>query len=134
MKKLKLRDIWGYASGEGATSITMNGIGNFSMLFFTQLMGMRPELIGIAFGTGSIYDALTDPVLGTISDRTSTRFGRRHPYMLIGGLLLAVLFFFVWFVPETFQGEKTLFWYLLIINILIKTESRSICLESGKKF
>lgn len=121
LKRLKLRDIWGYAFGEGASSITMGGMGNYAMLFYTQIMGMSPELAGTAFAATTIYDAVTDPLMGTISDRTSSRFGRRHPYMLIGGLLLAVLFLFVWFVPETFQGEKQLFWYLLIINILIKT-------------
>ncbi|VGO13005.1 Inner membrane symporter YicJ [Pontiella desulfatans] len=120
-QKLKTRDLWGYALGEGATSITMNGVNNFALLFYTQIMGMSPELAGAAFAATTLYDAITDPVMGTISDRTNSRFGRRHPYMLIGGLLLAMLFFFVWFVPETFQGEKTLFWYLLILNILIKT-------------
>jgi GPH family glycoside/pentoside/hexuronide:cation symporter len=123
MKKagLKLRDIWGYASGEGATSITMNGMANYALLFYTQIMGMSPELAGTAFAATTIYDAVTDPMMGTISDRTNSRFGRRHPYMLVGGLLLAVLFFFLWFVPGAFQGEKALFWYLLIINILLKT-------------
>ncbi|QHI67996.1 MFS transporter [Tichowtungia aerotolerans] len=121
LKKLKLHDLWGYASGEGATSITMNGIGNFAMLFYTQIMGMSPELAGTVFGIVTVYDAVTDPLMGTISDRTTSRFGRRHPYMLIGGLVLAVLFLFLWFIPETFHGEKKLFWYLLLLNILIKT-------------
>ncbi len=123
MKKmrLKLRDIWGYAFGEGASSITMGGMGNYAMLFYTQIMGMSPALAGTAFAATAVYDAVTDPMMGTISDRTNTRFGRRHPYMLVGGLFLAALFFFVWFVPETFQGEKQLFWYVLILNILITT-------------
>lgn len=118
---LRLRDLWGYASGEGATSITMNGISNFGMLFYTQIMGMRPELAGIALSIATVWDAVTDPVMGTISDRTATRFGRRHPYMLVGGLLLALAFLALWFVPESFQGEKKLFWYLLTVNIFIKT-------------
>lgn len=120
-KKLKIRELWGYATGEGATSITINGIANYAMLFYTQILGMSPELAGLAFGIGTIYDAITDPVMGTVSDRTNSRFGRRHPYMLIGGVLLAVLFFFLWFVPESFQGEKRLFAYLVAINILIKS-------------
>ena len=119
--KLKIRDLWGYASGEGAAAVTMNGISGFAMLFYTQIMGMSPELIGIAFGVGTIYDAITDPLMGTVSDRTHSRFGRRHPYMLVGGLLMAVFFFLHWFVPESFQGEKRLFGYLIVINLLIKT-------------
>lgn len=121
MKNLKLRDIWGYAFGEGATSISMNGIGNYAMLFFTQILGMSPELAGITFGIASIYDAITDPLMGTITDRTNSRFGRRHPYMLIGGILLAVLFLGFWFVPESFQGEKRLFGYFIVLNMLFRT-------------
>jgi glycoside/pentoside/hexuronide:cation symporter, GPH family len=119
--KLKTCELWGYASGEGATAITMNGIGNFSMLFYTQILGMRPELVGIALFVATIWDAITDPLMGTISDRTNSRFGRRHPYMLIGGIVLAIAFLAVWFVPESFQGEKSLFGYLLVVNIFIKT-------------
>lgn len=119
--KLKIRDLWGYASGEGAASVTMNGINGFAMLFYTQIMGMSPELIGIAFGVGTLYDAITDPLMGTVSDRTHSRFGRRHPYMLVGGLLMAVFFFMHWLVPESFQGEKRLFGYLIALNLLIKT-------------
>ena len=120
-KKLKLRDIWGYVSGEGATSITMGGMGNFALLFYTQVLGMSPELAGIAFFVSTIWDAVTDPLMGTISDRTSSRFGRRHPYMLVGGIALCLSFLALWFVPESFQGEKMLFWYLLVVNIMVKT-------------
>lgn len=119
--KLKIRDLWGYASGEGVSSITMNGVSNFGMLFYTQIMGMSPEIAGLALSIATVWDAVTDPLMGTISDRTTTRFGRRHPYMLVGGILLALSFLALWFVPESFRGEKTLFGYLLVINILMKT-------------
>ena len=118
---LKIRDLWGYASGEGVSSITMNGVSNFGMLFYTQIMGMSPEIAGIALSIATVWDAVTDPLMGTISDRTTTRFGRRHPYMLVGGILLALSFLAMWFVPESFHGEKALFGYLLLINILMKT-------------
>ncbi len=113
--------MWGYASGEGATSITMNGIGNFGMLFYTQVMGMSAELAGTALSIATVWDAITDPLMGTISDRTNSRFGRRHPFMLIGGVILAISFLAMWFIPESFQGEKKLFVYLLAVNIFIKT-------------
>lgn len=121
VKKLKTRDLWSYASGEGASSITMNGISNFGMLFYTQVMGMRPEMAGLALSIATVWDAVTDPLMGTISDRTTSRYGRRHPYILIGGIALAVSFLLLWMVPELFRGEKALFGYLLGINILMKT-------------
>ena len=120
-KKLPTRDLWAYASGEGATSITMNGMGNFALLFYTQIMGMSPEMVGIALFLATFWDAITDPLMGTITDRTNTRFGRRHPYMLVGGVLVCVAFVALWFIPESFRGEKVLFGYLLGLNILVKT-------------
>jgi GPH family glycoside/pentoside/hexuronide:cation symporter len=121
LKKLKTRDLWGYASGEGASAVAVNGVGNFGMLFYTQIMGMSPELDGLALSISVFWDAITDPLMGTISDRTATRFGRRHPYMLIGAVLLALLFLALWFIPEVFHGEKKLFVYMVVVNMLMKT-------------
>ena len=118
---LRKRDLWGYASGEGASSITTNGINNFGMLFYTQIMGMSPELAGIALSIAILWDALSDPLMGTISDRTATRFGRRHPYMLVGGILLALAFLGLWFVPSAVHGDRALFIYLVAVMICIKT-------------
>ena len=120
-KKLPTRDLWSYATGEGSNSITMNGVNNFAMLFYTQIMGMSPELVGMALFLATFWDAISDPLMGTITDRTRSRFGRRHPYMLIGGAVLCLAFVALWFIPESFQGEKVLFGYLLCLNILVKT-------------
>lgn len=121
MRKLKIRDLWGYASGEGATSISMNGIANFGMLFFTQVIGLNPALVGLALSIATLWDAITDPLMGTISDRTVSRYGNRHPYILIGGILLALFFLMMWYVPESFEGERLIFAYILAINLIIRT-------------
>lgn len=115
------KDVWAYASGEGVNSISMNGISNFAMLFYTQILGMNPALVGTALAIATIWDAVTDPAMGTISDRTKSRFGRRHPYMLLGGLALALSFFAFWYIPEVVRGEKVLFTYLIIINLFMRT-------------
>lgn len=120
-KKLPTKDVWCYASGEGASSISMNGIGNFAMLFYTQILGMNAALVGTALAIATIWDAITDPAMGSISDRTRSRFGRRHPYILIGGLTLALTFFVFWYIPESVRGEKILFFYLIVVNLLMRT-------------
>lgn len=113
--------ILGYAIGEGATSLTMNGISGFAMLFYTQAMGLRFDLTGLAFSIASFWDAITDPVQGYITDNTRSRWGRRHPYILVGGLLMAISFYYLWHVPDSFRSGVLLFAYVLFINIFYRT-------------
>ncbi len=120
-RRLPTRDLWSYATGEGLNSVAMNGIANFALLFYTQVMGMSPELAGLALFLATFWDAITDPVMGTITDRTNTRFGRRHPFMLIGGAVFSLAFVALWLIPETIHGEKALFAYLLVVNLVVKT-------------
>lgn len=114
-------ELWGYASGESVNSIAINGISNYALLFYTQVMGLDPEKAALALGIATLWDAISDPIMGTITDHTNTRFGRRHPYMVIGGLVFALAFMALWTIPETFQGENALFTYLALLNIVVKT-------------
>lgn len=118
---LPTRDLWSYATGEGLNSVAMNGIANFALLFYTQVMGMSPELAGLALFLATFWDAITDPVMGTVTDHAKTRFGRRHPFMLVGGVVFSLAFVALWLIPEAFRGEKALFAYLLFVNLVVKT-------------
>jgi GPH family glycoside/pentoside/hexuronide:cation symporter len=126
--KVSLGHIFNYAIGEGAFSLTMNGIANFAMLYYAQVLGLSAGKAGLALSITLIWDAITDPVMGHITDNTRSRFGRRNPYILIGGLFLAVSFFFLWFVPDffiktnfIFLKANLLFWYILVINLIVRT-------------
>ena len=120
-RRLPARDMWGYASGEGVNSVAINGISNFALLFYTQVMGMSPELAGLALTLAFAWDAISDPIMGSVTDRTRSRFGRRHPYMVAGGLVFVLSFAALWLVPDSVRGESALFVYLLIMNIVAKT-------------
>ena len=68
------------------------------------------------------WDAITDPVMGHISDNTKSKYGRRHPYILLGGLSVVVVYLFLWYVPSVFKSSaELLFWYLVVINLLQRT-------------
>ncbi len=118
--KTPLSEIIAYATGDGANSLTMNGIWAFSLLFYTQALGLDHKLAGLALSVAVFYDAITDPLMGYLSDHTRSRFGRRHPYILFGGIMLAISFYLLWAIPSAFRGVL-LFWYLLFVNILIRT-------------
>lgn len=119
--KARGSEILGYAMGEGATSLTMNGIAAFAMLYYTQALGLPFAQAGFAFAVASIWDALIDPAIGHLSDNTHSRWGRRQPYILVGGLLMAVCFYFIWAVPGFVGRGGLLFAYVLAMNIFCRT-------------
>lgn len=80
--------------------------------------GMDTVLAGLIVGIPRLFDAITDPVMGYISDNTSSKYGRRRPYIFIGALLSGVIFMILWQVTDT-DPEMYNFWYLLIFSILL---------------
>ncbi|MCQ1060293.1 MFS transporter [Photobacterium sp. ZSDE20] len=116
------KKIWYYSIGEGGTSIGTNGINNFALLFYTQVLGLNASLAGLALSISILWDAISDPMMGYISDNTKSRYGKRHIYMFIGGLLLSVSFMALWMVPESFtKSSSVLFAYLLFVNLILRT-------------
>lgn len=112
----------GYGLGECANSLIMNGFFGFAMLYYTEALKLSPSLAGIAMSVSVFWEAVTEPVMGHYSDHTRSRYGRRHPWMLLGGLLMAVCFYFIWAVPEPLHGQAMpLFWYLVVMNLLLRT-------------
>lgn len=119
--KVGLGTLFGYAAGEGAISIFMNGMGNFYLLYLTQVLGLGATWAALTFSICTFYDALTDPIMGHISDNTRSRWGRRHPFILVGGALTALFFFSYWSFPQLFSGPRLLFVIVLLITLLIRT-------------
>jgi len=113
--------IFGYAIGEGAVAVTMNGISNFALLYYTQVLGLGAASAGLALGIAMLWDAITDPIMGHASDRTRSRFGRRHVYIVLGGVALAITYFLLWQVPALFATDNMIFVVVVGTNILIRT-------------
>lgn len=117
-----LPQLFGYSFGECANSLIMNGLFGFAMLYYTDALGLPAHLAGMAMSVSVFWEAITDPVMGHLSDRTRSRLGRRLPWMMAGGLMMAVCFFFVWAVPGSVRGGSgSLFWYLVAMNLLLRT-------------
>lgn len=80
----------GYGVGDFALNLHWNAIGMFLIFFYTDHLGLPPATAGATFLVASVWDALLDPLAGTLADRTRTRWGRFRPYILIGGPALAL--------------------------------------------
>jgi len=111
-----------YSVGECANSLLMNSLLGFAMLYYTDALGLHHSLAGIAMAVAVFWDAVTDPVMGHITDNTRSKFGRRHPYIFLGGVTAIITFVFLWYVPDVVKtSAQALFWYLVIINLLQRT-------------
>ena len=111
-----------YSLGECANSLVMNGIFGFAMLFYTKSLGLDPKWAGLAMSVSVFWEAVTEPVMGHLSDNTRGRWGRRHPYMLLGGLLMALCSYLIWTVPGACRGSQmAVFWYLVGMNLVLRT-------------
>ncbi|MEM7680803.1 MAG: MFS transporter [Planctomycetota bacterium] len=97
-------------SGEAAINIGVNVPNNFSFLIYNIGLAVSPTLLGIALFLPRLWDAVIDPVMGSVSDNAKTRWGRRRPFMLVGGLLSIVGMFVICYVPggikETDWGQR----------------------------
>lgn len=86
--------------------------------FMTDVVGLRADLAGYAVAIGVVWDAVTDPPMGNLSDRTRTRWGRRRPYILAGGLALALCIAGL-FTPPVLASQAGKFAFLLAGYVLL---------------
>ena len=91
---LKTRIGWGF--GGLADNYIMNVLNALFLVLYVQYFKMPPMLAGIALAIPRFFDAITDPLIGNISDNTRTRWGRRRPYIVVGVILSALLLPFFW--------------------------------------
>lgn len=78
--------------------------------FATDVLLIAPGIVGVLFALGRIWDAVTDPVAGYLSDRTNTRLGRRRPWMLAAIPLFALFFAMLWTPPASLSGTILVAW------------------------
>lgn len=104
----------------GAGHLVLNllpGALGFFMFFLLTAFGMDPFLAGVLGGLPRIFDALTDPIMGFISDNTKSRWGRRRPYIFVGAILSGILFAVLWQLDPD-NSELFNFWYFLIFSMI----------------
>ncbi len=94
--KLPVRTKLGFGICDLGGNLFFTALGFWSLNYLTDVVGLGAALAGTAIMIGKIWDAVTDPMMGFISDRTRTRWGRRRPYLLYGSvpLLFSMWFFF----------------------------------------
>lgn len=88
-----------YSSGGLGSSLVGSVFSSFLIFFYVDTLKMPSDIIGLVMVLYGVWNAINDPLLGHVSDRTRSKWGRRKPYILFGSLPLAVIFAFVWVPP-----------------------------------
>lgn len=101
------------------TGMTTNLIAFSSLIFLTSVAGLSPGMAGTVLLIGKAWDAVNDPMIGILSDRTRSRWGRRYPWMFISALPFGLTFFLTWIVPG-FEEPQSKFWYYVITSVLFQ--------------
>ena len=108
-----------YGFGAAAYGVKNNGFDYFLMIFYGQVLGVDTRLIGLALLISLVFDALSDPLVGYLSDNWRSKWGRRHPFMYAAALPVAASYFLLWNPPAF--SETGLFIYVTLLSIFIRT-------------
>lgn len=106
-----------YGVGRAAEGIKTRAFEFFLFFYYVQVLGLSGSLSGLAVGIALIFDAVVDPMIGSVSDNFQSRYGRRHPFMYAAIAPLAITFYLL-FDPPDGLGAAELFLWLTGFSIL----------------
>ena len=102
-----------YGMGDVGCNFSWMFVGNFLMIFYTDVFGISMAAVGVLMLVSRVWDAVNDPLIGYFSDRTQTRWGRYRPWLLIAAPFTAILLVFTfWAHPMWSDTGKIVYMYV----------------------
>jgi GPH family glycoside/pentoside/hexuronide:cation symporter len=111
-----------FAVGTGGLPIFLgnNSVNALAMPFYNMILGVPTAMLGFALMIPRIWDAFTDPFMGSFSDNFRSKFGRRRPFIMLGAILMGLTFGSIWMVPTDWGNSAKLAWFI-VTNLLFYT-------------
>lgn len=116
--RLPLRIKLGNGFGSAAYGVKDNGFSVLLLMFYSQVLGLEARLVGLVLLVALLLDAMVDPLVGYWSDKTHTRWGKRHPWMYAAILPMAAAWIMLWHPPQI--AQHWLYGYLLLFAFLMR--------------
>ena len=116
--KITLKEKIGYGFGDMASSMFWKIFGMYLAFFYTDVFGIPAAAAGTLFLITRIFDAVSDPVMGVIADRTKSRWGKYRPYLLYGAIPFAVVGTITFYTPDFGSNGKLLYAYITYILMM----------------
>ena len=107
-----------YGLGQAAEGLKNTAFGLFLLFYYNQVLGLPGTLAGLALGISLVFDAFFDPLVGSISDNFRSKLGRRHPFMYLAILPMAIGFYLLFSPPV--HGDWALFTWLFVFATLTR--------------
>ncbi len=109
-----------YGMGAVVTIVAVNSVVQLTSLVYVVGLGISAIWIGYAQALPRLWDAFIDPFLGNMSDNSRSRFGRRIPFLVVGGVLIGVAFSLLWTVPRDWS-QTAMFAYFVVVSMFFYT-------------
>jgi len=129
-RALKTRNCVAYGLGDLYGGGAFLLVSTFAMYYLVAVVGMSPILAGLIPGLGKIWDAVSDPLMGYISDKTKSRFGRRRVWFLVGIVPIFISVALIW-VPVKASTDLGLFAYYFLAYLFFYTVSTMVLVPYG---
>lgn len=117
--KLPFREKFGYALGDTASNIFFQFINIFLLYYYTDVFGLSPAAVGTLFLVTRLWDAINDPLMGVIADRTQTRWGKYRPYLLWFSVPFGILGYLAFAGPDLSESGKLVYAYATYIGLMM---------------
>ncbi len=124
-----------FGLGGVAFGVKDAGFNFFLLLFYSQVMGLDARMVGLALTIALALDAISDPLVGYWSDHHRSRMGRRHPFMYLSAIPVAVCYFMMWRPPVGLDANGLFLWVLALAILtrtcitFFETPSNALCPE-----
>ena len=119
MDKVSLKEKFGYGLGDTASNIVFQVVIGFLLYFYTDVFGIEAAAVGTLFLVVRVFDAVTDPIMGALADRTQTKWGKYRPYLLWFCIPYGILAVLAFTTPDLNQSGKLIYAYLTYTLLLM---------------
>ncbi|RUO32446.1 MFS transporter [Aliidiomarina soli] len=125
-QKLTILEKVGFGSGDMAVNVVISSMMLIITFFYTDIFGLKPQDVGLLLLLVRFVDAFTDPLMGVITDKVSTRWGRYRPYFLFFAVPFGISVFLTFSTPDVDYGTKLVWAYSTYIFMTVMTTAVTI--------
>lgn len=118
-EKLSFKEKLGYGLGDTASNIFFQFVNIFLLYYYTDVFGLSPAAVGTLFVVTRFWDAINDPLMGAIADRTQTRWGKYRPYMLWMAVPFGLFGYLAFANPDFSQTGKLIYAYVTYVGLMM---------------